>query len=131
LLEEVGDDVVFLRDATRGGLAGVAVDLAERSKRCVLLDEPSIPLRKEAEHAAEMLGLDPLEIANEGKVVAVVRGKAADAALNVMRSHPLGKDAAIIGSVGASGEGVCEVQTAIGGRRVLLKPYGEQLPRIC
>ena len=78
-----------------------------------------------------MLGLDPLEVANEGNVVAVVRPEAADAALAVMRDHPLGRNAKVIGQVGGDRDGVCELHTHIGGRRVLTKPYGEQLPRIC
>jgi hydrogenase expression/formation protein HypE len=78
-----------------------------------------------------MLGLDPLEVANEGKVVAVVRPGAAEAALDALRRDPLGADAAIVGRVTDKTDQLCEVRTAIGGRRILTKPYGEQLPRIC
>jgi hydrogenase expression/formation protein HypE len=123
--------VAFLRDPTRGGLAAVAADLASRSGYRIVLDEPKIPLRRETIHAAEMLGLDPLDVANEGKVVAVVRRESAAAALEVLRAHPLGRDAAIIGSVSEVRDGTCELCTALGGRRILQKPYGEQLPRIC
>ena len=131
LFEAVGDKVAFLRDATRSGLAGVAADLATRTGFHVSLDEQSIPLRQETLHAAEMLGLDPLEVANEGKVVAVVRPEAADDALAAMRAHPLGELAASIGKVVDERDALCEIITPIGGRRILQKPYGEQLPRIC
>jgi hydrogenase expression/formation protein HypE len=130
LLEHV-PDVVFMRDPTRGGLASVAADIASRSTFNVTLDEQAIPLRPETWHAAEMLGLDPLEVANEGKVVVVVREGSADKALQIMRSHRLGAEAAIIGQVGATRAGICDIATDLGGRRVLQKPYGEQLPRIC
>jgi hydrogenase expression/formation protein HypE len=124
-------DVVFMRDPTRGGLAAVAADLAARTGYRVVLDESSIPVREETRHAAEMLGLDPLEVANEGKVVVVVRASDADAALAALRDHPLGVDARRIGYVAAERDGLCELMTEIGGRRILQKPYGEQLPRIC
>jgi len=130
LLKQV-PDVLFMRDATRAGLAGVACDLARDSGWRVTLDEARIPVRPEAQHAADMLGLDPLEVANEGKVVVVVRPYEADAALAVMRSHPLGEHARIIGHVGGVEDGLCELHTLIGGQRIIQKPYGEQLPRIC
>jgi hydrogenase expression/formation protein HypE len=123
--------VVFMRDPTRGGLAAVAADLAERTGLHVELDETAIPIRPETVQAAELLGLDPLEVANEGKVVVVVRPEAADAALKAMTAHPLGRDARIIGQVTQADDAICELLTEIGGRRVLQKPYGEQLPRIC
>jgi hydrogenase expression/formation protein HypE len=123
--------VLFMRDATRSGLAGVACDLARDSGWRVTLDEARIPVRPGAQHAADMLGLDPLEVANEGKVVAVVRPYEADAALSAMRSHRLGRGARIIGHVGSVADGLCELRTLIGGRRIVQKPYGEQLPRIC
>ena len=131
LLANVGDGVVFMRDPTRSGLAGVATDLARSSGWHVTLNESAIPVRPEARHAADMLGLDPLEVANEGKVVAVVRPEAAEDALATMRDHPLGKDARIIGTVENKHDGLCELHTTIGGRRIVQKPYGEQLPRIC
>jgi hydrogenase expression/formation protein HypE len=123
--------VLFMRDATRSGLAGVAADLAAKTQRQIILDEEHIPVRTEALHAAEMLGLDPLDIANEGKVVVVVRKGDVHAALKAMRSHPLGRDACEIGRVGEARDGLCVLNTAIGGRRIVQKPYGEQLPRIC
>ena len=78
-----------------------------------------------------MLGLDPLEVANEGKVVIVVRPEAADAALGALKEHEYGRDACVIGRVEEARDGMCELRTAIGGRRVMQKPYGIQLPRIC
>ena len=126
-------DVAFLRDPTRGGLAGLAADLATRTGLHVVLEEASIPLHPEAAELAEVFGLDPLEVANEGKVVAVVRPGDADAALAALRDDPLGREAAVIGRVAQDGEpgGLCELHTLIGGRRIVQKPYGEQLPRIC
>ena len=124
-------DVAFMRDATRGGLAGVAADLAQRTGLHVSLQESDIPIRKETRHAADMLGLDVLDVANEGKVVIVVRAKAAEKALEVLRRHPLGAESRVIGRIERTRDGVCEIHTSIGGRRIVQKPYGEQLPRIC
>jgi hydrogenase expression/formation protein HypE len=124
-------DVVFMRDPTRGGLAGVASDLARTTGLRLTLDETAIPIRQETLYAAEMLGLDPLDVANEGKVCVVVRSVDADAALAAMRSHPRGRRAAIIGRVEESTDGLCEILTDVGGRRIIQKPYGEELPRIC
>jgi hydrogenase expression/formation protein HypE len=130
LLEQV-PDVVFLRDPTRGGLAGVIADLAERTGLHLAIDETRIPIRQETLYAAEMLGLDPLDVANEGKVVAVVRPESADAALQALRADPLGRRAAIIGRFEGEADGLCELLTDVGGRRIIQKPYGEELPRIC
>ena len=130
LLAEV-PDVVFLRDPTRGGLAGVISDLAERTGLHLAIDETGIPIRQETLYAAEMLGLDPLDVANEGKVVVVCRPEAADAALRAMHANPLGRKAAIIGRFEEVADGLCELLTSVGGRRIIQKPYGEELPRIC
>ncbi len=131
LLERVPEGVAFMRDPTRGGVAGVVADMAAHSGRHVTLYEDTIPVEPATFHAAEMLGLDPLEVANEGKVVVVVRPDVAQAALEAMRNHPLGRKAQVIGEVEESLDGVCELRTSIGGRRIIQKPYGEQLPRIC
>lgn len=131
VLDAHGDAVAFMRDPTRGGLSGLCADLAKQSGRHVVLEEDAIAVQPAAEHAAEMLGLDPLEIANEGKVVLAVREAAVEAVLATMRAHPLGREAAAIGHVQGQDDGVCELRTALGGRRVIVKPYGEQLPRIC
>lgn len=131
LLDACGEDVVFLRDATRGGLAGVLSDLSERTRLHLAVDETRIPLRRETSYAAEMLGLDPLDVANEGTLVAVVRPAVLDAALDALRAHPLGEHAADVGAFGSDEDGLCEIVTEVGGRRVIQKPYGEELPRIC
>jgi len=128
----IGGGVKFLRDPTRGGLAGVLADLAEETKLTVEVDEQAVPLSAVVRHTAEMLGLDPLTVANEGKVVAVVAGEDAQAALAACRAHPLGRSAAIIGRFGeASDWPLVELVTRAGGRRVVQRPYGEELPRIC
>jgi len=130
-LMDAAPGVRFMRDPTRGGLAGVLADLAERSGRRVSVDETAIPMRRETLYAAEMLGIDPLDVANEGKLVAVVPPGEARSALDAVRAHERGREAAIIGHVGEEADGLCELVTDVGGRRVLLKPYGEELPRIC
>ena len=131
VLAAAGDAVAFMRDPTRSGVAGVASDLARSTGLHVTLHERAIPVRPEARHAADMLGLDMLEIANEGKVVVVARPDAAALVLAAMRKHPLGRAAAIIGEIEDKQDALCELHTSIGGRRVVQKPYGEQLPRIC
>jgi hydrogenase expression/formation protein HypE len=127
--------ISYMRDPTRGGLAGLCADLARQCNHRVILNEADIQVRPEARHAAEMLGLDPLEVANEGKVVVAVAPRAVDRVLSAMKSHPLGRHAAVIGEIGEPtelpGTGLCELRTTIGGRRIVQKPYGEQLPRIC
>ena len=130
LLDEP-DGLVFLRDPTRGGLAGVVADLAEQSGWHLTLDETCIPIRSATQYAAELLGIEPLDVANEGKVVVVARPDAADAILKKLRSHPLGEQAAIIGHFEDKQDCLCELVTEVGGRRIVQKPYGEQLPRIC
>ncbi len=130
LLESV-EGVVFMRDPTRGGLAGLAADLARRTGWHVTLDEEKIPLRPETRHAAELLGLDPLDVANEGKVVIAVRPEAVEAAIAALKQDPRGREACVIGKVEEIRDGLCELRTGIGGRRIVQKPYGEQLPRIC
>ncbi|HVT88336.1 MAG TPA: hydrogenase expression/formation protein HypE [Tepidisphaeraceae bacterium] len=124
-------DISFMRDPTRGGIAGLCADLAARTGWHIRLDETRIPIRPETHHAAEMLGLDPLDVANEGKVVIVARASDADNVLNALRNEPLAADAQIIGQVEQPADGLCELVTKMGGRRVIHKPYGEQLPRIC
>ncbi|MFW5864286.1 MAG: hydrogenase expression/formation protein HypE [bacterium] len=126
-----GADVVFLRDPTRGGLAGVLVDLVEDRGMSLEVEEDEIPISTVCRHASEMLGLDPLSVANEGKIVAVVKAADADRALKAMRAHPLGKDAALIGRFIEAEPPLCELVTRAGGRRIIQRPYGEDLPRIC
>jgi hydrogenase expression/formation protein HypE len=130
-LLESGADVKFLRDPTRGGVAGVLADLVEDTGLTVEIDETAVPITAAARHFAEMLGLDPLTVANEGKLVAVVDAAGADAALAACRSHPLGRNAALAGRFAAGDPPLAELITEIGGRRIVQRPYGEELPRIC
>ena len=124
-------NVRFMRDPTRGGVAGVMADLAEQSGQRIMIDESRIPVRPDTLYAAEMLGIDPLDVANEGKLIAVVPPDEVEGALAAMRASPNGRDATAIGEVGSERDGLCEMLTDVGGRRVIQKPYGEQLPRIC
>jgi hydrogenase expression/formation protein HypE len=123
--------VRFLRDPTRGGVSGLCADLARRTNLHVSLDEDAIPVRRETAHIADMLGIDVMDVANEGKVVVVVAAEEAEAALACLRGHPLGRDAVVIGRIEGNDPGLCSLRTKLGGRRVIQKPYGEQLPRIC
>lgn len=126
-----GADVKFLRDATRGGLAGVLADVSERCRLSIEIEEGGLPITTTARHAAEMLGLDPVNVANEGKCVCVVAPNDADKALKALQSHPLGKHAAVIGRVTAAQPPLVELHTRAGGQRIVQRPYGEELPRIC
>jgi hydrogenase expression/formation protein HypE len=128
---EVTGDIHCLRDATRGGLAAVLNELADASKVGIEFEELKVPLRTEVAAACEMLGLDPLFIANEGKLVAIVPEKDAEGVLAAMRKHPFGKDSAIIGRVVEAHSGMVVARTSIGGSRVVDLPAGELLPRIC
>jgi hydrogenase expression/formation protein HypE len=120
-----------LRDATRGGVATVLNEMAEASGVGIEIDDARIPLRPEVRGFCEILGLDPLYLANEGKLVAVVPAAEAPAALAAMRAHPLGRDAAIIGEVQREEAGRVTMRTLMGGTRVVDMLVGEQLPRIC
>lgn len=120
-----------MRDATRGGLSSVLNELADASGVGVRLDEEAVPFRPEVRGACEMLGLDPLYVANEGKLIAVVPAEDAERVLAAMRAHPLGKNAALIGEVVADNPGLVILRSVVGGERVLTMLAGEQLPRIC
>jgi hydrogenase expression/formation protein HypE len=120
-----------MRDATRGGLSSALNELAAASRVGVELEERAIPLRPEVRGACEMLGLDPLYVANEGKLIAVVPAEDAKRLLEAMRSTPLGKNAAIIGEVVADHSGMVLMRSLVGGERVVTMIAGEQLPRIC
>jgi hydrogenase expression/formation protein HypE len=121
----------FIRDATRGGIATVLNEIAEASDVSIEIEEAMTPIREEVKAFCEILGLDPLYLANEGKVAAVVPTEQADAALAAMRSHPLGAHAAVIGRVGSENKGRVTMRTIFGGRRIVDMLVGEQLPRIC
>lgn len=126
-----GVDLKFLRDPTRGGLAGVAADLVEDTGLTLELNEAAIPISPVARHTAELLGLDPLLVANEGKVITVVPASDADRLLAAIRQHTLGRYAAVIGRFVESAPPLAELITRAGGRRIVQRPYGEELPRIC
>jgi hydrogenase expression/formation protein HypE len=123
--------VKFMRDATRGGLGTVMAELCEGKTFGIQLFEERIPVRESVRGMCELLGFDPLYVANEGKVVMVVSAIAADRILDIMKAHPLGKEAAIIGEITASHAGRTWLETSIGGSRIVDMPAGEQLPRIC
>jgi hydrogenase expression/formation protein HypE len=125
-----GDAVTALKDPTRGGLASALHEMAVKSGVAVVLEEPAIPIRPEVGAAAEILGLDPLQIANEGKAVLGVRADAVDTVLAALRAHPLGTDAAEVGACSADRPGRVIVDTGLG-RRLLTEAVGEPLPRIC
>jgi hydrogenase expression/formation protein HypE len=120
-----------MRDPTRGGISSALNELAGASNVGVTLREASIPIRPEVRGACEMLGLDPLYVANEGKLIAVVPPGDAECLINVMRTHPLGQNAALIGSVVAEHPGMVVMRSLVGGQRVVALLSGEQLPRIC
>lgn len=124
-------DIHCLRDATRGGVATVLNEFAHSSQVGMRLEHAAIPVRAEVRGMCELLGLDPLYLANEGKLVAVVPAQAADAVLAAMRTHPAGMDSAIIGTVQAAPKGRVLLNTGFGGERLLDMLVGEQLPRIC
>lgn len=126
-----GVDVRFMRDATRGGVAGVLADIWERTGFGVEVVETSLPIRPSVRSAAEMLGFDLLSVANEGKIVFVVSGEDVEESLAILQRHPRGADAACIGCIVEQDTALVELVTAAGGRRVVQRPYGEELPRIC
>lgn len=128
---EVCPELHAMRDASRGGVATVLNEFAETSEVAIRLEESSIPVRTEVRGVCEILGLDALYFANEGKLVAIVPEPKADQVLEVMRQHPAGKDSAIIGEVIDGYSGRVLVKTGFGGERILDMLVGEQLPRIC
>lgn len=131
LLEAVGEDIHCLKDPTRGGVATSLNEMALASEVAIMLDERAIPISPQVRGACELLGLDPLTIANEGKLLAVVAPDAARRAIQALQAHPLGREAAIIGTVQATPAALVFVQTEIGGSRVLDMLVGDPLPRIC
>ena len=130
-LLDSGADVHFLRDPTRGGVAAVLHELVEQSALAVRLDEAALPVSASARGACELLGLDPLHIANEGKLIVVVGAESADAAMNTMRRHPLGSQAAAIGEVIASSSADVLITNRFGQLRIIDELSGAPLPRIC
>jgi hydrogenase expression/formation protein HypE len=130
-LLELGGAVRWLRDPTRGGLATALNELAQEAGLAVALDEASLPLRTSVVGACEILGIDPLYVANEGKLVAVVAPEAADDALARLRAHELGPEAALIGEIRPEPEGLVVLDTSFGGGRIVDMLVGDPLPRIC
>ncbi len=123
--------VKTLRDPTRGGLATAVNEICRASGVGALLRETAIPIRKTVDAACELLGVDPLYLANEGKLIAVVEASEADAALAAMRGHALGREAAIIGEIVDDPDGFVQMETAFGGKRLVDWLTGDPLPRIC
>ena len=120
-----------MKDPTRGGVATTLNEIAHRARVAIAIDEERVPVHQAVRGACEILGLDPLHIANEGKLIAIVPPEAAAAALAALRGHPLGADAAVIGEVLAEPAGMVLLRTGIGGSRVLDMLVGDPLPRIC
>lgn len=131
LINSFGHKIHFLRDPTRGGLATTLCEIASKSLLSVRLEEASIPVHPQARSACEMLGLDPLYVANEGVFVAVVAPEVSAEALEIIRSFKIGRDAAMVGMVTDEYPGKVVLRSGIGGKRILPMLPGEQLPRIC
>jgi hydrogenase expression/formation protein HypE len=128
---DASDKIHFMRDPTRGGLATTLKEAALESKLSMRIHETALPIPQGVKGACGLLGLDPLYVANEGILIAMVDPSAADAVISAMRRHPHGRHAAILGEVTASPAGAVLLETAIGGHRIMDMLLGEQLPRIC
>jgi hydrogenase expression/formation protein HypE len=131
LIEKFGSNIKFLRDPTRGGVASVLNEIAELTQLGFYIDQKLIPVDEQVDGACEMLGLDPLYVANEGLFIAVVKNEIAHDFLNSLKQQPCGSNAAIIGNVTADHPGKVILKSRIGGKRVVNYLTGEQLPRIC
>ena len=131
VLDAVGAAVHAMRDPTRGGLASTLNEIARASDVGIVIDEASVPVRPEVQSACELLGFDPVYVANEGKAVFFVAPEAADRVVEILRAHPLGREAARIGHATAEHRQMLVARTAMGANRVIPVMIGEQLPRIC
>jgi hydrogenase expression/formation protein HypE len=131
MLDAAEDSIRCLRDPTRGGLSSALNEIAAKSGVGMVIDERTIPVREEVKGACELLGLDPLYVANEGKLIAIVAPEAAEPIVAAMRTHPLGHQARVIGTVQESHPGVVVMRTALGTTRIVDMLSGDQLPRIC
>jgi hydrogenase expression/formation protein HypE len=129
MLGEVGG-VVAIKDPTRGGLADALHEWTEKSKAGILLEESKVPIRDDVRAACEMLGLDPMEVGNEGKIIIGAVPQKAEEIAKFLRATPEGKNAQVIGEVTAQFSGVA-MQTVVGGKRVIARPIGDPIPRIC
>ena len=128
---DVARDIHFMRDPTRGGLATTLKEAALESKLCIRIKEQSLPIPPGVKGACSLLGLDPLFVANEGILIAIVKASDAEAVTTAMRKHEHGRYAAIIGEIAGAPSGAVLLETAIGGTRIIDMLQGEQLPRIC
>ena len=131
VLDAAGGDVHVMRDPTRGGLSSTLNEIAQASGVGIAIDEVRLPVRTEVQSACELLGLDPVYVANEGKAVFFVAPVAAERVLRTLRTHPLGLNAAVIGHVTSEHKGMLVARTQMGANRVIAPQIGEQLPRIC
>lgn len=131
MVEAGGEGLRVMRDPTRGGLAATLNELADQSKVGIRVDEDTVPVKPQVAAACELLGLDPLYVANEGKLVAIVAPELAERVVTTMRAQPLGRDAAIIGEVIEDAQHFVQMTTGFGGGRMVDWLSGEQLPRIC
>ncbi|MHB1015997.1 MAG: hydrogenase expression/formation protein HypE [Desulfurivibrionaceae bacterium] len=128
---QASPDIHAMRDPTRGGLATTLNEFASSSRIGIMLEETAILVRPEVRGACEVLGIEPMYVANEGKLVGVVPAEVADRVVAAMRNHPQGREARIIGEVVADDPGLVVMRTALGAHRIIDMPVGEQLPRIC
>jgi hydrogenase expression/formation protein HypE len=131
LIAELGDSVHVLRDPTRGGVATTIKEIAQQSGVAITLYEDALPIKPAVRGVCSIMGLDPLFVANEGKLLLFVTADATETALSVMRKHPLGVDASLIGTVVSGSAGRVQMETSVGGMRSVDMLSGEQLPRIC
>jgi hydrogenase expression/formation protein HypE len=129
-LDRAPNDIVAMKDPTRGGVASALHEMAEKSRVGIVIDEMAVPVTEQVRAAAELLGIDPLHIANEGKAVLGVRPDAVDAVLEALRAHPQGRNAVVIGRCVGERIGAVVLDTGFG-RRLVTEPDGELLPRIC
>ena len=128
---EASHNIRCMRDPTRGGLSSTLNEIAERSQVAIQIEEAAIPICDDVKGACELLGLDPLYVANEGRLVAIVASRDAERVLAAMRQHPLGRDAGIIGTVSSGHPGMVTMRTPLGTTRIVDMLAGDQLPRIC
>src|SRR5574341_1206084 len=130
-LLDAGLEIHCLRDLTRGGLASALIEIAEAARLQIGIDEASIPVREDVQGACEILGFDPLYVANEGRFICILHAADAERALQTMRAHPLGAGACLIGGVTEEASGLVTMRSRIGATRIVDMLSGEQLPRIC
>ncbi len=131
LVLDVSENIRFMRDATRGGIGTVLSELVQKKNFGIRIDEEKLVIKDAVRGMCELLGFDPLYVANEGKVILVVPAEEAGQIVDAMRSHPLGKEAVVIGEITAEHSGKAWLETSVGGKRTIEMLSGQQLPRIC